>query len=166
MGEVLTERNIKAPQSEEYPLMAFVANKGVTEKGERYDRSFLVTDNNNKKYKQTEYGDYIYSSNNLETGSVGLNLYGKAVISPVYSIFSINNNCDFHFMGELLTRKQFIKSLLKWRQGVVYGQWRIHEKDFLKAIVAIPSLQEQQQIGEFFQKQDQLITFQQRLLKN
>lgn len=30
--------------SEEYPLMAFVANEGVTPKGERYDRSALVTD--------------------------------------------------------------------------------------------------------------------------
>ena len=36
-----------------------------------------------KKYKRTELGDFIYSSNNLETGSIGINKTGKAVISPV-----------------------------------------------------------------------------------
>jgi type I restriction enzyme S subunit len=46
-----------------------------------------------KKYKKTELGDFIYSSNNLETGSIGLNNYGSASISPVYSIFEINEDC-------------------------------------------------------------------------
>lgn len=52
--------------SDEYPLMAFIANEGVAPKGERYDRSALVTDTVNKLYKKTEKGDFIYSSNNLE----------------------------------------------------------------------------------------------------
>ena len=55
-------------------------NRLFAPKGERYDRSSLVNDTENKLYKQTEYGDFIYSSNNLETGSIGLNKYGKAFI--------------------------------------------------------------------------------------
>ena len=47
IGRYLQERNKQAPKSEEYPLMAFIANKGVAPKGERYDRGFLVK--NNKK---------------------------------------------------------------------------------------------------------------------
>lgn len=35
---MLIERNEQAPKSEEYPLMAFIANEGVAPKGERYDR--------------------------------------------------------------------------------------------------------------------------------
>ena len=27
-------------------------------------------------------------------------------------------------------RKDFISKMVKFRQGVVYGQWRIHESDF------------------------------------
>ena len=88
VGEILIERNIQAPKSEDYPLMAFVADEGVTYKGERYDRSALVNDTENKPYKRTEYGDFIYSSNNLESGSIGLNKYGKAYFS-VYSIFNL-----------------------------------------------------------------------------
>lgn len=107
--------------SDEYPLMAFIANKGVAPKGERYDRSALVTDTESKLYKKTEKGDFIYSSNNLETGSIGLNKYGKACISPVYSIFEPTGIADSDFLGRRLVRKDFINAMVKWRQGVIYA---------------------------------------------
>ena len=165
VGELLIERNEQAPMSEEYPLMAFIANEGVAPKGERYDRSSLVTDTENKLYKRTEFGDFIYSSNNLETGSIGLNKYGKACISPVYSIFQSTGIADSDFLGRRLVRKDFINSMVKWRQGVIYGQWRIHESDFLKIEIPVPSVEEQKQIGTFLDYLDNLITLHQRELE-
>ena len=161
VGELLIERNEQAPMNEEYPLMAFIANEGVAPKGERYDRSSLVTDTENKLYKRTEFGDFIYSSNNLETGSIGLNKYGKACISPVYSIFHPTGIADSNFLGRRLVRKDFINSMVKWRQGVIYGQWRIHESDFLKIEISVPSVKEQRQIGTFLDYLDNLITLHQ-----
>ena len=148
--------------SDEYPLMAFIANKGVAPKGERYDRSALVTDTVNKLYKKTEKGDFIYSSNNLETGSIGLNKYGKACISPVYSIFEPTGIADSDFLGRRLVRKDFINAMVKWRQGVIYGQWRIHESDFLKIEISVPSVEEQRKIGAYLDQLDNLITLHQR----
>ena len=165
VGELLIERNEQAPMSDEYPLMAFIANEGVAPKGERYDRSSLVTDTENKLYKRTEFGDFIYSSNNLETGSIGLNKYGKACISPVYSIFQPTGIADSNFLGRRLVRKDFINSMVKWRQGVIYGQWRIHESDFLKIEIPVPSVEEQRQIGTFLDYLDHLITLHQRELE-
>ena len=165
VGELLIERNEQAPMNEEYPLMAFIANEGVAPKGERYDRSSLVTDTENKLYKRTEFGDFIYSSNNLETGSIGLNKYGKACISPVYSIFHPTGIADSNFLGRRLVRKDFINSMVKWRQGVIYGQWRIHESDFLKIEISVPSVKEQRQIGTFLDYLDNLITLQERKCK-
>lgn len=162
VGELLIERNEQAPMSEEYPLMAFIANEGVAPKGERYDRSSLVTDTENKLYKRTEFGDFIYSSNNLETGSIGLNKYGKACISPVYSIFRPTGIADSDFLGRRLVRKDFINAMVKWRQGVIYGQWRIHESDFLKIEIPVPSVEEQRKIGAFLDYLDNLITLHQR----
>ena len=165
VGELLIERNEQAPMSEEYPLMAFIANEGVAPKGERYDRSSLVTDTENKLYKRTEFGDFIYSSNNLETGSIGLNKYGKACISPVYSIFRPTGIADSDFLGRRLVRKDFINAMVKWRQGVIYGQWRIHESDFLKIEIPVPSVEEQRKIGAFLDYLDNLITLHQRELE-
>ena len=162
VGEILEERDEQAPKSSEYPLMAFIANEGVAPKGDRYDRSALVNDTENKPYKKTEYGDFIYSSNNLETGSIGLNTYGKASISPVYSIFHPTDLADSDFIGRRLVRKDFINEMVKWRQGVIYGQWRIHESDFIKIEIPVPSLAEQKRIGAFFKSLDDLIALHQR----
>ena len=153
----LEERNEQFPESEDYPLMAFVAEKGVTPKGEKYDRSALVKDAANKKYKRTEFGDFIYSSNNLESGSIGFNTYGSACISPVYSIFKSKNNVDSTFIGTLLTQKRFISEMVKYRQGVVYGQWKIPEKEFLEIKISLPSISEQQKIASCLSSLDDLI---------
>ena len=162
VSDLLEERNEQAPETEDYPLMAFIANEGVAPKGERYDRGALVKDAKNKNYKKTELGDFIYSSNNLETGSIGLNNYGNASISPVYSIFKPTGIADSDFIGRRFVRKDFINAMVKWRQGVVYGQWKIHESDFLKIEVAVPSLGEQRKIGSYFNNLDNLITLHQR----
>ena len=162
VSELLQERNDQAPQNEQYPLMAFIANLGVAPKGERYDRSSLVNDTANKLYKRTEYGDFIYSSNNLETGSIGLNQYGKASISPVYSIFFPTGLADSNFIGRRMVRKDFIQEMVKWRQGVIYGQWRIHESDFLNLLLMVPTPQEQRKIWDLLDRLDHLITLHQR----
>ena len=166
LSSFLIERNEQSPKSDEYPLMAFVAYKGVTPKGERYNREFLVNDSDNKKYKQTEYGDFIYSSNNLETGSIGLNRYGSASISPVYSIFQIGESCDYQFMSSYLVRKSLLNKMIRYRQGVVYGQWKIRESDFLKIEEKIPSLKEQQKISAFLGSIDNLIELKEKQIKS
>ncbi len=162
VSDLLQERNEQASMSEEYPLMAFIANQGVAPKGERYDRSALVNDEAGKKYKRTKFGDFIYSSNNLETGSIGLNKYGNASISPVYSIFKPTGKADLDFLGRRFLRKDFINEMVKWRQGVVYGQWKIHETDFLNINVTLPSIDEQKEIGIFLDALDHLITLHHR----
>ena len=162
VGELLIERNEQAPANDDFPLMAFIANIGVSPKGDRYDRSSLVSDVENKLYKRTRLGDFIYSSNNLETGSIGLNKYGNASISPVYSIFYATELADAEFLGRRFVRKDFINAMIKWRQGVIYGQWRIHESDFIKIKIAVPSVKEQRKIGKLLDELDRLITLHQR----
>lgn len=160
VSTLLEERREFDKMSDEYPLMAFIANIGVADKGDRYDRSSLVNDIENKLYKKTDLGDFIYSSNNLETGSIGLNRYGKATISPVYSIFKCTDKSNYDFIGCAFTRKEFINNMVKWRQGVMYGQWRIHESDFFKIEILVPSIDEQRCIGDYFTSLDHQITLQ------
>ena len=165
LGEVLEERNEQHPINSEYPLMAFIANKGVANKGERYDRSALVKDVESKKYKRTKLGDFIYSSNNLESGSIGMNTYGNASISPVYSIFSMKPNCNAKFMSLVLTQRYFINKMIQYRQGVVYGQWKIPESEFLKLSINIPNKEEQEKIADFLSSVDEEIEMAEKKLE-
>ena len=161
LRDVFVERNQKTVADENYPLCSFIAHKGVVPKT-KYDRSFLVK-SDDKKYKRTELNDFIYSSNNLETGSIGLNKFGNATISPVYSVFMVNGNSDF--IAGLATTHRFIYEMIRFRQGVVYGQWRIHESDFLKIKYYIPQVLEQEKIGNLLSELDRIITLHDRKLE-
>ena len=145
IGEFLHSKSIKQLPTTDAPLMAFTATGGVCDKGERYDRGFLVKDASTKLYKRTDLNDFIYSSNNLDVGSIGLNLYGSAVISDVYEIFSIKD-ADPWFISEAIKQKPIMSRILKYRQGCLYGQYRIYAEDFLGVFVKIPSYEAQKKI--------------------
>lgn len=165
IGDFLTSKSIKQLPTAEAPLMAFTATGGVCDKGERYDRGFLVKDASTKLYKRTDYGDFIYSSNNLDVGSIGLNLYGSAVISDVYEIFSING-ADPWFISEVIQQKHVMRDILKYRQGCLYGQYRIYAEDFLSVKIRIPSFPLQSQIGALISQVESKILAEQGLLDN
>ena len=165
IGDFLTSKSIKQLPTAEAPLMAFTATGGVCDKGERYDRGFLVKDASTKLYKRTDYGDFIYSSNNLDVGSIGLNLYGSAVISDVYEIFSING-ADPWFISEVIQQKPIMRDILKYRQGCLYGQYRIYAEDFLSVKIRIPSLPLQSKIGALISQVESKILAEQGLLDN
>src|SRR5699024_3254495 len=54
LDNMLSERNYKQVPEKDVPLMAFTSTGGIEDKGERYNREFLVK-NKNKKYKRTEF---------------------------------------------------------------------------------------------------------------
>ena len=163
IGTFLTSRNEKQIPSKEAPLMAFVADVGVTPKGERYDRSFLVK-NDEKEYKRTELNDFIYSSNNLDVGSIGLNNYGSAVISVVYEIFTVNSNAIPIVISEIIQMKSNINKILRYRQGALYGQYRIFAEDFLSVKINVPSIEEQKIISKIMLSLDKEIDLLQKEL--
>lgn len=164
IGDFLFQRNEKQAPSDDAPLMAFIANIGVAPKGERYDRSFLVKDEN-KQYKRTEYNDFIYSSNNLDVGSIGLNKYGTAVISDVYEIFSISDETTPYFISEAIMQPNIINDILKYRQGVTYGQYRIYAEDFLGVKIKLPPLHIQKVYSKIFEEIERRITLENQKLQ-
>ena len=165
IGDYLNSKNIKQLPTPDAPLMAFTATGGVCDKGERYDRGFLVKDASTKLYKRTDLNDFIYSSNNLDVGSIGLNLYGSAVISDVYEIFSISG-ADPWFISEAIQQKSVLHQILKYRQGCLYGQYRIYAEDFLEVSIRVPPLETQKQIGTIFSRIEYKIKSDQALLDN
>ena len=163
IGDFLCPKSVKQLPSEDAPLMAFTSTSGVCEKGERYDRGFLVKDVTTKMYKRTDYGDFIYSSNNIDVVSIGLNLYDAAVISDVYEIFSIRY-ADPWFISETIQQKKVIHNILKYRQGCLYGQYRIYAEDFMSVHIRVPTLNIQKKIGYIFSQINRRITSEQNLL--
>lgn len=163
LSNYLEIRAVQQVPTEEAPLMAFVADVGIVDKGDRYDRSFLVKDDA-KKYKRTEMDDFIYSSNNLDVGSIGLNKYGTAVVSVVYEIFKVKSNAVPIVISEAIQLPRNLNKVLSYRQGALYGQYKIHAQDFLSVKIKVPSYEEQVEIAKVICMLDEEIHIRQEYL--
>lgn len=179
LGDLLHERNQKSVQTEEYPLVSFTVENGVTEKTERYNRNQLVSgDSDAKVYKVTKLNDIVYNPANLKFGAIDRNKYGKAVFSPIYVTFEVIEDYIFaEFIEFIVTSQTFIGRALKYQQGTVYERQSVGVDDFLNLTVRIPNLDEQKLIGLFLNnlnkelllqkdKLDQLKHMKQVLLQN
>ena len=62
---------------------ATLSKEGIFPKTDRYDRDFLVKDED-KKYKVTHLNDICYNPANLKFGVITRNTIGDCIISPIY----------------------------------------------------------------------------------
>lgn len=163
IGFYMSSKAIMQIPTDTEPLMAFIAEIGVAFKGNRYDRSYLVK-NDDKLYKRTDLNDFIYSSNNLDVGSIGLNKYGSAVISDVYEIFQINDNAIPSVISSMIKQPAVLYEIVRLRQGVMYGQYRIYADEFLNVLIEMPCYDEQKLIADILEKCEIMVEHEEKLL--
>ncbi|CYU51529.1 restriction endonuclease subunit S [Streptococcus suis] len=163
LGEVLKERNESRSPSADVPLVSFTVENGVTPKTERYNREFLVRDED-KKYKFTQLDDIVYNPANLKFGAIARNKYGAAVFSPIYVTYGVLSEAHPLFVELIVTSTNFIQRALRYQEGTVYERMAVKSFDLLRSEIPLPTLPEQEVIGSFFSDLDQLITLHQRQL--
>jgi len=160
LKKALIERKIYSEKGLEFVHVS-LTKEGVVPKSNRYERDFLVKDDN-KKYKITYLNDICYNPANLKFGVICKNTLGTAIFSPIYITFELNKNHNIDFFGYLLTTNDFINRVRKYEQGTVYERMAVSPKDFLSYRLKLPSLKEQQKIAEVLSDADKEID----LLKN
>lgn len=157
-SEIFIERHIIDTISDEYPQLAFTIEEGVIrpEDKKTNKRDFLIIDKATKKYLQTEYDDIIYNPANVIYGAIHRNALGKGCVSPIYKIFSTNQ--DSTFMECIVRHPRFIKEISRSMEGTVKKLRTLKPKAFLEMSAYIaPTIDEQKQIGDFFKQIDRLI---------
>ena len=157
-SEIFTERHIIDTISDEYPQLAFTIEEGVIrpEDKKTNKRDFLIIDKATKKYLQTEYDDIIYNPANVIYGAIHRNALGKGCVSPIYKIFYTDQ--DSTFMECIVRHPRFIKEISRSMEGTVKKLRTLKPKAFLEMSAYIaPTIEEQQQIGEYFRQMDRLI---------
>ena len=155
LSEVLLERKTYCEKDGTYEH-ATLSKEGVYGKTDRYDRDYLVMDEE-KKYKITHFGDLCYNPANLKFGVICLNTYGDAIFSPIYITFEIADEYNKEFIGLLLTRADFINRALKYQQGTVYERMAVSPEDLLTMKIKVPPLETQNRIAHIFTEWDALI---------
>ncbi|MBF0932019.1 MAG: restriction endonuclease subunit S [candidate division SR1 bacterium] len=158
LGEIFEERHEVSTITEDYPQLSFSIAEGVIKPEDRKTnkRDFLIIDKANKKYLKTELDDIIYNPSNIVFGAIHRNGLCKGVVSPIYKIFSTQQ--DSIFMDSLVTRKIFINETKKFLEGTVTKLRSLKPEAFLNIKVLISSeIKEQRRIGQLFNVIDKQI---------
>lgn len=156
LKKILKERKEFSVKGNGYPHISLTV-QGVVPKSKRYNRDFLVGDDDKKGYKVTRLNDLCYNPANLKFGVISINELGEGIFSPIYATFKIIDQ-NIGFIGYYLVRNEFINKARKYEQGTVYERMAVHPSDFLKVKIPIPSYLEQQKIAEFLSGIDEKIS--------
>ena len=144
LKNILKERKEYSEKDSKYPHVT-LSKDGIYDKGERYNRDFLVKDNS-KEYKITKLHDLCYNPANLKFGVICLNEYGNAIFSPIYITFEIDKNINPYYIKHYTTRFNFIRAVRKYEQGTVFERMAVSPEDFLKFNIKLPNIEMQNYI--------------------
>ena len=162
LSTILKERKIYDVKDSVYPH-ATLSKEGISAKTDRYNRDFLVKDEE-KEYKITHLNDICYNPANLKFGVICLNTFGDAIFSPIYVTYEIDKKCDPYFISLYLTNPTFIGHIRKYEQGTVYERMAVSSEDFLKGEINLPTYEEQLKIAKTFKSIDEKIAIEQAIL--
>jgi type I restriction enzyme, S subunit len=142
---ILKERKTLSSDTDSIELVS-LTKEGVVAKSERYNREFLVKDAS-KKYKMTLMNDICYNPANLKFGVICRNTFGKALFSPIYVTFEVNNHlAENSFIELFVTTQNFIQKALKYQEGTVYERMAVKPNDLVRSVIQLPCIDEQKRI--------------------
>ncbi|MEK4950807.1 restriction endonuclease subunit S [Bacillus sp. FSL W8-1127] len=165
LGEVFEQTSEYInPQEEDIELYSLTIEKGLTQKTEKYDRSFLVKKED--KFKKVNPNDFVYNPMNITLGAVGFNETGYSVaVSGYYITMKINSNFNNQYFKIWLSSPQAIYSYRKYATGSLKEKQRVQFPTFSQIKIKVPSFEEQQKIGALFKQLDDTISLQQKLVE-
>lgn len=160
LGDVFQEYSEK--RHEELPPLTIIQGGGTILR-EESDRNLQYDKSSLSNYKMVKKDDFIVHLRSFEGGLEKANSDG--IISPAYHTLH-GENTDSRFYYPFFRSREFIEVLLKPH---VYGirDGKSIDIEGMKTInIPVPSLEEQQRIGEYIEQMDNLISLQQNRCDN
>ncbi len=149
IGKLVRKRFEKSCDLDKYPLHSFTIEDGVTQKTDRYERSFLLRDAENNGYSVVHFGDFVINPMNLRFGAIGRSQVRFPVtVSAYYDVFHIvDSNCDPIYLEYLLKSPFLMHTYERVSAGSLIEKKRVHFSEFGKIRIELPSLPEQKRIS-------------------
>lgn len=157
LGDVFDERSERASGNEE--LLSVTISNGVIRQIDSEKRNIASEDKSN--YKVVKKGDVPYNSMRMWQGAVGTSDY-DGIVSPAYTVLIPKNNCNGKFFMELFKKQPTLEIFKRWSQGLTSDTWNLKYPVLSTIPFMVPSVKEQEKIGDYFSSLDSLITLHQR----
>ena len=129
---------------------------------------YVTEDDYLKTYNVMRLGDIAFEGNrskNFAHGRLVENTIGDGIVSHVFKVFRPIQPFDLMYWKYSINNEKAMKDVLTRSTKASTMMHELVAKDFLNEEIAVPSLEEQRQIGAFFDRLDSLITLHQRKLE-
>lgn len=156
IGSLFKERTERSNDQEKFPLYSLTIEKGVTPKTERYERSFLLKDEEGNEFSKVRPGDFVFNPMNLRFGAVAYSRESYPVlVSAYYNVITPDyKKIDPDFMEALLRSKELMDLYERIAIGSLVEKRRIHLSILNETYIPLPTINEQKIIGNLLQKWD------------
>ncbi len=163
-NKIFQERCVKVNDTTRYPLYSLTIEKGVVPKTEQYERSFLITKDEDS-YKVVKNNDFAYNPMNLRFGAIArYKDQDDCSVSGYYNVFSIINDYNPYFMESFVKSQAMLNYYNTQATGSLIEKQRVHFSQFIEFNFALPSEKEQEKIAEILSCCDKVIELKENLL--
>ena len=163
LGDLYTERNERGNGS--LQILSVSIHTGVSDGELDVDNlgKFVRRSEDKSTYKHVHSGDLIFNMMRAWQGAIGV-AKTEGMISPAYISAIPSEDIYPPFMNYLLRRKNVINQINNLSYGVTDFRKRLYWNSFVQVNCKLPSVEEQRNITDVFEKIDHLITLHQRKL--
>ena len=164
LGDLYTERNERGNGS--LQILSVSIHTGVSDGELDVDNlgKFVRRSEDKSTYKHVHSGDLIFNMMRAWQGAIGV-AKTEGMISPAYISAIPSEDIYPPFMNYLLRRKDVINQINNLSYGVTDFRKRLYWNSFVQVNCKLPSVEEQRNITDVFEKIDNLITLHQRELE-
>jgi type I restriction enzyme, S subunit len=166
IGELFAQRRQRSSDKSTFPLYSFTIEDGVTEKTERYERSFLLKDGDENEFAVVHPGDFVSNPMNLRFGAIGYSLVPFPVlVSGYYDVLTPKlDRVDPRFLVAFLRSPWAINLYDRIAIGSLIEKRRVHLSILNETHIPLPPLPEQKKIANILSTWDRAIESTEKLI--
>ena len=164
--QIMRNKSIKGFPNER--VLSLYRDYGVIPKDSR-DDNHNVTSDDTSSYKLVDEGDFVINKMKAWQGSMAVSEY-RGIISPAYYICRFTStDINKRYIHYLLRNDSYKTEYMRLSSGLRVGQWDLNIDDFLRIMMILPPLAEQQRIAEFLDRKcaevDEMIALQEQIIE-
>lgn len=156
LGNLINEISEKTISNNQYSLLSSTKN-GLLSQEEYFKKQ--IGSKNNIGYKILRLNQLVISPQNLWLGNININQrFDIGIVSPSYRIYNLSRHFNINFAKDLLKSSRYVYEYAQAsEQGASIVRRNLNLNLFYSIKVFLPSIEEQEKIGEFLSNLDSFI---------
>lgn len=128
------------------PVLSCTKSQGIVFSDEYFGKQVYSKDTST--YKRVRQGEFVYATNHIEEGSIGLqDICDEGLVSPMYTVFEVDaSQVVAEFLRAVLKTETYRQMFEAHTSASVDRRGSLRWKEFAKLPIRLPSIAEQKRI--------------------